>query len=113
MGTYDTPLIWPVAKLYMDKRNPETPYASVRDYIVFDCIKMKKDLLIKYNDSYMLVSYPELDRYMNGGKVQFHKMVFKEKAYPHRDYELIDFRWGGWKMITPPTNPIKKVRQND
>lgn len=107
MGTYDTPIVWPTAKLYRDKRAPDAEYASVRDYIVEECLQYHRDLLIKYHNTYMLITYPELVEFMKE-RHQFHTKLFEEKTYPHKKYQLIDFRWGRWHMLNSPTNPVQQ-----
>lgn len=75
-------------KTYRLKKLFKGTIASVRDYIVEDCIKNKQGLRINYNNQIMELSYEELIN----KKFQIVKKSFTSK-FGSQDYCLIDFQF--------------------
>lgn len=69
-------------------------FASVRDYVVKDCIKNNEDLTIIHDGKEMLVKVSFLKSPMMN---QIHKTKFKSKFNAGQTYELYDFRFDGGK----------------
>lgn len=62
-------------------------YASVRDYIVEECIAKKESLLIKFNNEQMIVSLETLER-----RFRFHSNDFQSQ-FGNTTYKLYDFKF--------------------
>jgi len=62
-------------------------FASVRDYLVDDCITSQRDLLIKYNTDKMIVPLEQVKQ-----KFRLHHQSFESK-FNNKPYGLIDFLW--------------------
>ena len=80
-------------KLYTIKRLFQG-IASVRDYVIADCLRKGKKLKIVYDHESMILQ-PEqlLDK-----RFQINKRTFRSKYYPYNNYTLYDYRWN-------PINP--------
>ncbi len=63
-------------------------FASVRDYIIQDCIERNENLIIEYNNESMFIGQIELDNFE-----QIHKRKFKSKFNEGQEYELYDFKF--------------------
>lgn len=64
--------------------------ASVRDYVVSDCLENSQDLkiVLKDSDAFMTIPSHELEQRM----FQAHKTKMKSK-FDGKEYTLIDFGW--------------------
>ncbi len=62
-------------------------FASVRDYIIKDCLKKETGIIIEYGNKYMTVPYEKLK-----SALQLHRKKFESK-FSDRKYELIDFKF--------------------
>ena len=63
--------------------------ASVRDYIVEECLKRKDGLIIEVDNEKMTIPFERLDRL----KFQIKKTKFESKYNPGEFYELYDFKF--------------------
>jgi len=75
------PKVYKINKLY-------NGLASVRSYIVHQCIQQGRDLIIRYGNQEMYIPYRDL----SAKTFQIHHRVFLSR-YNGRPYQLIDFRW--------------------
>ena|SRR3990167_2297924 len=85
-------------KLYTIKRLFQG-IASVRDYVIADCLRKGKKLKIVYDHESMILQ-PEqlLDK-----RFQINKRTFRSKYYPYNNYTLYDYRWN-------PINPTIRYK---
>ena len=63
-------------------------FASIRDYIVEDCIRRRQDLIILWQGHKMRVPWKELVKPV---QYQIHRTPFRSKFDPSKKYELYDF----------------------
>jgi len=61
---------------------------SVRNYVIYQCIREHRDLQIKFGKEYMIVPHEKLSKDL----FQIHKSKFRSK-YDGQTYELFDFLW--------------------
>lgn len=73
--------------------------ASVRDYLVDDCIKNKEGFIIECEGKKMTIPFEKLDKI----KFQIQKTKFPSKYNPDQSYELYDF-------VFTPDDEIKPIK---
>lgn len=76
-----------VEKLYLNK------YVSVRDYIVKEALQKGENLIIYFNDGYMVVKHKDLSKGRTDPQQNFSK-------FDKKPYHLVDFLWKPQEDLT-------------